>query len=269
MNELRENFANDSGLQFTLRQMRRDLANWRVHGLLLILAAVLAWSGPFDTQSAFSLAGRFAFWAATTFLTYWAAHFFAKWTRFHLRARRAPRHYALVAVILVAGLAATIAVLPVTIAVEGLAALAPSAIAATATHAFIIATAAVAAMELLARDKPAEAGEPQRPEPPRLLTRLPVERRGPLISLSVSDHYVEVTTGAGRHMLLIRLKDAIDETAPVNGLQIHRSHWVALEAVSAVRRENGKVFVETTAGDRLPVSRSCLDDLRRAGLLPR
>ena len=63
--------------------------------------------------------------------------------------------------------------------------------------------------------------------------------------------------------------NAIDETAPVNGLQIHRSHWVALEAVSAVRRENGKVFVETTAGDRLPVSRSCLDDLRQAGLLPR
>lgn len=269
MNEVRGNFVNGGGLQFTLRQMRCDLANWRVHGLLLILVVVLAWSGPFDTQSAFSLPGRFAFWAAITFLTYWAAHFFAKWTRFHLRARQVPRPYALIAVILVAGFAAAVAVLPVTIAVQGFSALAPAAIARSATHAFIIATAAVAAMEILAREKPVEPKTPEQPEPPRLITRLPIEKRGALISLSVNDHYVDVTTDAGRHMLLIRLKDAIEETVPVDGLRIHRSHWVAINAVSAVRRENGKVFIETNAGDRLPVSRSCLDDLRRTGLLTR
>ena len=44
-------------------------------------------------------------------------------------------------------------------------------------------------------------------------------------------NYVEVWTERGTHLVLMRLSDAIRETAGENGLQIHRSHWVALGAV--------------------------------------
>ena len=44
---------------------------------------------------------------------------------------------------------------------------------------------------------------------PRLLTRLPYEKRGTLLSLSALDHYTEVVTTTGKELVLIRLADAI------------------------------------------------------------
>ena len=68
-------------------------------------------------------------------------------------------------------------------------------------------------------------------------------------------------------MLLMRLGDAMAETDNVPGVQIHRSHWVALDGVSAVKRQSGKVMVETRAGDYLPVSRSFMSAAKSAGLI--
>ena len=92
-------------------------------------------------------------------------------------------------------------------------------------------------------------------------------QRGTLVSLSVTDHYVEVATSKGRALVLIRLSDAIKETSPTAGLRIHRSHWVALEAVVRVLRLDGRLVVELKDGRRLPVSRSYAGDLRAAGLM--
>ena len=114
------------------------------------------------------------------------------------------------------------------------------------------------------------ASEPQNQDDgPRLLERLPVPVRGALISLSVTDHYVHVTTAQGTHMLLMRLSDAIAETAPVTGFQIHRSHWVAQEAIASVQRTSrGKSEIVLRSGDRLPVSRTYLPQLKEAGFVP-
>ena len=69
-------------------------------------------------------------------------------------------------------------------------------------------------------------------------------------------------------MVLIRLKDAIGETAPEPGIRIHRSHWVALAAVERVERRDGRLAIVTGAGEVLPVSRSYQADVRAAGLTP-
>jgi hypothetical protein len=109
---------------------------------------------------------------------------------------------------------------------------------------------------------------PTRAEGAPLLGRLPLEKRGALVSLSVQDHYVEVVTTKGRELLLMRLSDAMRETGDVAGLQVHRSHWVATGAVSgAVRRGDG-ARLTTTAGDDIPVSRRYVPAIRAAGLLP-
>lgn len=91
---------------------------------------------------------------------------------------------------------------------------------------------------------------------PRLMRRIAAELQGDLVSMTVRDHYVDVVTSAGPSSLLMRFGDAIHEAEPVEGLQIHRSHWVALAAVQGVEREGPRLFVHVSGGQRLPVSKA-------------
>jgi len=102
----------------------------------------------------------------------------------------------------------------------------------------------------------------------RVLQRLPIEKRGELISMTVMDHYVEVTTTRGKHLILMRFKDAIAEIPSQLGLQIHRSYWVASDQVQAHRRDGKQLLLITTAQDALPVSRRYQKAVLMAGLLP-
>lgn len=102
---------------------------------------------------------------------------------------------------------------------------------------------------------------------PKLLRRLPPNRQGDLISISVRGHYLDVVTSAGTASVLLRFSDAIDETSGVPGDQIHRSHWVAWEAVRGVERIEGRVLLTLADGARLPVSRAHLAKLENRGLI--
>ena len=82
----------------------------------------------------------------------------------------------------------------------------------------------------------------------------------------VEDHYVDIVTDKGKTLVLMRLADAIRETAPIAGLQIHRSHWVARDAVVKVHRSDGKLILELSNGLKLPVSRGYLPAAKEAGL---
>ena len=114
---------------------------------------------------------------------------------------------------------------------------------------------------------PQPADPAANPAPPRLLSRLPLEKRGPLISQSVQDHYVSITTTAGSHLVLIRRADAITEASPTPGLQVHRSHWVALDQVKAARRTPEAAILTPTGGAEIPVARSRPKAVLAAGLL--
>ncbi len=109
--------------------------------------------------------------------------------------------------------------------------------------------------------------EPEAPRLPRLLQRLDIDAPGALWSISVRDHYVDVQTSHGVTSLLMRLSDAMAETDPVEGDQIHRSHWVAWQAVHRVEREAAKLFVVLAGGSRLPVSKNHREKLVARGLL--
>ncbi|MES2436017.1 MAG: LytTR family DNA-binding domain-containing protein [Pseudomonadota bacterium] len=109
--------------------------------------------------------------------------------------------------------------------------------------------------------------EPEAPRLPRLLQRLEMDSPGALWSISVRDHYVDVQTSTGVSSLLMRLSDAMAETDPVEGAQIHRSHWVAWEAVQGVERDGAKLFVVLPGGTRLSVSKNHRDKLAARGLM--
>lgn len=108
---------------------------------------------------------------------------------------------------------------------------------------------------------------PRRPDAPRLLERLPQDLWGRLIRLSSNDHYVEVCTDQGCQSILMRFSDALAELDGVDGLQVHRSHWVARHAILRTAREGGRVFLELADGSRVPVSRGYLAAVRKAGIL--
>lgn len=91
--------------------------------------------------------------------------------------------------------------------------------------------------------------------------RLPPGQVHDIVSISMKDHYAEVTTRAGRHLVLIRLADAIAELEGVQGLRIHRSHWIALGHLVAVSGSAKKPVAVLSDGRELPISKTYLEDV--------
>jgi LytTr DNA-binding domain len=113
---------------------------------------------------------------------------------------------------------------------------------------------------------PGAAALPDNPKKlPRLVARLPKEASGRLIRLSARNHYVDVVTDRGTASLLIRLSDAIAELEGVDGLRVHRSHWVAADAVCGHERRGDKRLLVLADGARVPVSRNLQRDVSARG----
>lgn len=115
-------------------------------------------------------------------------------------------------------------------------------------------------------ESPAETPVPDAPPVARLFDRLPDDLDGTLLSISVRDHYVDVRTTTGTTSLLLRLSDAIAETEGVDGSQIHRSHWVAWDAVVSVERSASKMSLTLIDGSTLPVSKTYRDRVEARGI---
>lgn len=99
------------------------------------------------------------------------------------------------------------------------------------------------------------------------LRRLPLDRRGKLIRLEAQDHYLNVVTQKGSTLVLLRLQDAVEALKDLDGLQVHRSHWVATGAVVRHRRVQGRDFLILASGEEVPVSRSYRPLVQEAGLI--
>ena len=92
-------------------------------------------------------------------------------------------------------------------------------------------------------------------------------RQAAIFALSAEDHYLRVHTSAGETLILMRLYDAIRELDGIEGSQIHRSWWVAKDAVADVARGDGKVDLVLKSGLRAPVSRRYQKALKTDGWL--
>ncbi|MEP1386115.1 MAG: LytTR family DNA-binding domain-containing protein [Paraglaciecola sp.] len=94
---------------------------------------------------------------------------------------------------------------------------------------------------------------------------IPIEKRGKLLCLEMSDHYVKVHTDKGHHMMLMRFKDAIQNLESYPGLQTHRSWWVAKDAVIKVEKVNRKQQLILINELVIPVSRTYQSYLSETG----
>jgi len=102
---------------------------------------------------------------------------------------------------------------------------------------------------------------------PRLAARLP-RGAGAIVALQMEDHYVRVHGANGEStLLLMRLRDAVAEMDGREGMQVHRSWWVARDAVQSVREAGRNVRLVLVNGLEAPVARNTVAALREAGWL--
>ncbi|MFT5777043.1 LytTR family DNA-binding domain-containing protein [Hyphomonas sp.] len=101
----------------------------------------------------------------------------------------------------------------------------------------------------------------------RFMQQLPVKYRSAnLWAVSSEDHYLRVHTSLGEELILMRLADAIADLGGTDGLQTHRSWWVAKDGVADTRREGGKLLLVLQSGKAAPVSRTYASAVKQAGL---
>ena len=252
---------NTHGLQYALRELRRVFGAQQVIAAIFGISAILALSGPFGTSEDFSLPEALVYWAFVVVTTFAIGSFFGLLAKFHLMNAKIRETYLRLFV-------APLAALPVVIWIAGLNwlvfSLNPFQDRETQwilLMVFFIGIIVGTLFQILDRGN--------QPSMAAIIDRLPTEKRGALVSLSVQDHYVEVVTTNGSDLLLMRLSDAIREASPSNGMRVHRSHWINLDYVLKANRQAERTLVVMRDGREIPVSRSYIKDLKAKGITPR
>lgn len=272
--EAEGNYVNGEAVQSTLREMREQVTSSKLNGILLIAGLVLMVLGPFRTAETMLPVPRTVYWVTAVFGTYYAAAISGIFVLNMTRGQMRSRWTRIALASLTQSIAVLIIALGVFVSTFGLSvflelATLTRAVMSTVLICFLMSAGFMVVGRMYERlETDAQpSGRDVTSDSPKILSRLDFAKRGALVSLSVQDHYVEVTTIKGKSLILLRFIDGLAEVSPVNGVQIHRSHWVALDGIADVRREGKKVVLTTTAGDRLPVSRTYLPDLKQRELI--
>ncbi|KPF63994.1 LytTR family DNA-binding domain-containing protein [Porphyrobacter sp. AAP60] len=108
----------------------------------------------------------------------------------------------------------------------------------------------------------APAPVPPVPPPNPLFDQLPADLGSDIIALEMEDHYLRVHTALGSALVLMRLRDGIALLGELEGMQVHRSWWVARGAVEDVLRDGRNIRLKLPRGIEAPVARAKVADLR-------
>lgn len=104
---------------------------------------------------------------------------------------------------------------------------------------------------------------------PALRSRLSNSFTGPIQALQSEDHYVRVHGEDRSELILIRLRDAISEMDGIAGEQVHRSWWIARDAIASARPTGRSWAITLKNGETVPVARDSVERLQAGGLLPK
>ncbi len=97
--------------------------------------------------------------------------------------------------------------------------------------------------------------------------RLPVRLGQDLLCLQMDDHYVRAWTARGSELILMRMADAARELTDARGLLVHRSFWVARDAVESWSRDGKNLTLHLSNGKNVPVARDRQAQIKAAGWL--
>jgi hypothetical protein len=97
----------------------------------------------------------------------------------------------------------------------------------------------------------------QKPSPDEIARRMPFGLRGEsILALSSEDHYLRVHTPRGEALILMALSHAVPLMD--DGFLVHRSHWVAREAIKSANSTS----VKLVTGLSVPISRHRAKEFR-------
>ena len=102
---------------------------------------------------------------------------------------------------------------------------------------------------------------------PALRSRLSDSFTGPILALQSEDHYVRVHGENKSELILIRLRDAIAEMDGLHGEQVHRSWWIARNAVARTEPSGRSWAITLKNGVVAPVARDSVERLQAEGWL--
>lgn len=89
----------------------------------------------------------------------------------------------------------------------------------------------------------------------------------PVLCLQMEDHYVRVHRASGSSLELMPLQEAVRRFGTADGLQVHRSWWVAGAAVAQVERDVRNWRLRLTNGTTVPIARNRIAEVRARGWL--
>lgn len=100
---------------------------------------------------------------------------------------------------------------------------------------------------------------------PKLLQRLD-DDLGDIYALTANSHLVEVACEQGVQTIRFRFSDAVEEMKPVDGVLVHRSHWICRSHIDSFFYEGKKLMVRLDNGSSYPVSANGRVNLTRLGI---
>lgn len=234
---------------------------WRWIALAAIAGLLLALVGPFGTWLYKGMAARLIFWITATLAG--LVNYGVTLTAVRRRVPPASRAWwpAMLA-------AALIASVPQALITRGfafrlwpdLARRDPSWLVWYANTALIGLIATVGILLVLRRAaQPAQPGiAPTAPAEPGLGGRAPAS----IFALQMEDHYVRIHRPRGSTIELMPMKAAIARYGRSQGLRVHRSWWVARDAIRRVEREGRNWRLVLEGGLVVPVARNSIAQVR-------
>lgn len=95
----------------------------------------------------------------------------------------------------------------------------------------------------------------------------PAADPGAVLYLRMEDHYVRIRTEHGSRLEMGPLARVTSGLSGIEGLQVHRSWWVARRAITGVEKDGRNLRLKLVDGETAPVSRASVAKLRAAGWL--
>ena len=252
-----EQFANVSILQFTLREMHRVFSKPNFWIGYVAVVIVLVVSGPFYTAINLNFAERLAYWILISASSFALGLFTSLFLGALLQQKGVNRQVAITMAGFLAGIPiAGIVWLAGNLLFDFNPGDTRSELGVLVIQCAVISAIVALLFSLFATNSKA-IGETrlQSEIPSSFLDRLPVSLGKDLISVQAQDHYLKVTTSKGSEMILMRMADACIELSDFNGLQVHRSWWIAASHVEAFEKTGGKAALKLSNGEKVPVSR--------------
>ncbi|MDX8349247.1 LytTR family DNA-binding domain-containing protein [Cognatiyoonia sp. IB215446] len=239
-------------LAHTIAEARVLAHDQRFWWTLLSLGCVIGLTGPFGTFDDLPLLRRMAYWLFAVMTTFWLGYLTSYAVTSFAEIRGIGGGMSLVIGAFAAGVLVTLWL--------------------SAFHGIVFETAFwsetgrllpyVMVITLLAAFASDYAATPRHvsshhapPAKPVWLAQLPDHLGTNLILLQAEDHYVRAETDRGETLLRTTLQEASEGLGDY-GIRLHRSWWVAKDAVAAYRYRNGAPAVVLQDGRIVPVGRT-------------